>query len=125
MSFDDEEEYCEKCGERVDYCECDDGPTASDILDGLNKGADLAKKIHELRSLSHATDPDAPRKIEEYKKQLREEERHQELLKVEEGKKARELEKEQREHKKWKIMAVAGFAGIGIAIVGLLVSFSS
>jgi len=111
--------------ERVDCCECDDVSTAGYILDVLNKVADLAKKVHELRSLSYATDPNAPRKIAEYKKQSREEERHQELLKVEEGKKARELEKERREHKKWRIMAVVGFASLGIAIVTLLVSFSS
>jgi len=122
MAFDDKEEYCEECGGRVDCCECDDGPTAGDILDGLNKGADLAKKIHELRSLSHALDPDAPRKIEEYTKQLREEEKHQELIKIED-KKALELEKERHEHRKWRIMAVVGFAGLGIATVSLLASF--
>jgi len=45
---DDEEEYCEECGEYLDDCECDGGPTLNEILDGTKKVLDIAKSYKEL-----------------------------------------------------------------------------
>ena len=119
----DEEEYCADCGETLDDCECDDEEeniTLDDVnkfLDTTKKGLDVLDKFQKM-SKPKTEFPQVPyyppntvtrETIKETQTRVQE--------------KGDSEEKEQREHRKWKIDAAIKIGSIVVsAIVGLIVA---
>jgi len=112
-----DEEYCEECDKQIDDCECEEGPTLTEILDGAKKVLDIAKTYKEL------TQPNSPKEImgrveaERAGNYMREEfERNQRTSQRESQKQS---EKDNKDHRKWKVsLAVAIVVPITVAIIG-------
>jgi len=106
VESDEDEEYCDECGELEDDCECEEESTSmNDVLDGVKKGLDLVKTYKEI------TQPNSPNEImkrvetERMSNYLQEGyERQQRISKTNIQQQTEKNEKEERRHKenlKW------------------------
>jgi len=124
MSKNDYEEYCEECEYNIDECECDDGPSFSEVLDGLNKGLDVVKKLKDL-----TTPPQLQRKSGVGIGAMLAAQNLEHQMAAEKAVKERqEREKftEEQEHRKWKIdLAIKIGVPITVAIIAGLVYLAS
>ena len=110
-----QKEYCADCDELIQDCECDDGPTLTEVLDGAKKFIDVAKGFKEL------TTPNPNNIIAELEvgRMAAEHERKQKLKEI-------ELQKERKIERKWKIdLAIKIGVPITVAIIAGLVYLAS
>jgi len=110
-----QKEYCADCDELIEDCECDDGPTLTEVLDGAKKFIDVAKGFKEL------TTPNPNNIIAELEvgRMAAEHERKQKLQEI-------ELQKERKIERKWKIgLAVKIGVPITVAVISAVAILSS
>jgi len=117
---DDEEEYCEDCEQPIDECKCDQDDIT---IDDVNKVFDTAKKgLDVIDKLKKLSTPPEPKPISNNEARWI----GQDMIRkaqIDEKKTKENDEKENREHRKWKIETAIKIGGIVVsAIVAIIVA---